>query len=73
MISWMNNLSTAHDCDCSNTINGQFCLATVSGTLAIEPFAIVDVADGVIADLPSFNINSWLNKGAGRHLISTKL
>ena len=71
-MNWMNNLS-AHDCDCSNAISGQFCLATVSGTLAIEPFAIVEIVDGVIADLPAFNINSWLNKGEGRHLISTKL
>jgi hypothetical protein len=72
MINWMNNLS-AHGCDCSNTINGQFCLATISGMLAIEPFAIVEVVNGSVVDLPSFNINSWLNNGEGRHLISTKL
>ena len=73
MINWMNSITLNQSCDCNNLVNGTICLATISGTLAIEPFAIVEVVNGSVVDLPSFNINSWLDKGNGRHLISTKL
>ena len=70
-MEWISCISTAACCGKPELLeDGPRVMATISGTLEIEPFATVTIVDGSVAEMPQLDLQRWLEKGCGNHLIS---